>query len=121
MISISPILMAASSCAGAVAGLAPDANSASAQKFPRSMIRKSGHRFSEKITLKQQAKAEIPNNVKSFRFSHRGYSGSGTSTMMPVLSGFRSSDGSRARSGGACSPRQRIRVSAASASVTSCA
>jgi hypothetical protein len=50
--------MAASSCAGAVAGVTPDANSASAQKFPPCMIRKSGNRFSEKIMLKQEAKAK---------------------------------------------------------------
>jgi hypothetical protein len=38
-----------------------------------SMIRKSGHRFSEKIMLKQQAKAKYRINLKSFRFSRRGW------------------------------------------------
>jgi len=33
-----------------------------------SMIRKSGYRFSEKIMLKQQAKAKYRINLKSFRF-----------------------------------------------------
>jgi hypothetical protein len=33
------------------------------------MIPKSGYRFSEKIMLKQQAKAKYPINRKSFRFS----------------------------------------------------
>jgi len=33
------------------------------------MIRKSGYRFSEKIMLKQQAKAKNRINLKSFRFS----------------------------------------------------
>jgi hypothetical protein len=31
-------------------------------------IRKSGYRFSEKITLEQQAQSEIPVQPKSFRF-----------------------------------------------------
>jgi hypothetical protein len=33
------------------------------------MIRKSGYRFSEKIMLKQEAKAKWRFNLKSFRFS----------------------------------------------------
>jgi DNA-binding winged helix-turn-helix (wHTH) protein len=33
------------------------------------MIPKSGYRFSEKIMLKQQAKAKQRTNLKSFRFS----------------------------------------------------
>jgi hypothetical protein len=35
------------------------------------MIRKSGYRFSEKIMLKQQAKAKCRFNLNSFRFSVR--------------------------------------------------
>jgi hypothetical protein len=35
------------------------------------MIPKSGYRFSEKIMLKQQAKAKRRINLKSFRFSRR--------------------------------------------------
>jgi hypothetical protein len=33
------------------------------------MIPKSGHQFSEKVMLKQQAKAKCQFNLKSFRFS----------------------------------------------------
>jgi hypothetical protein len=33
------------------------------------MIRKSGYRFSEKVMLKQEAKAKWRFNLKSFRFS----------------------------------------------------
>jgi hypothetical protein len=36
------------------------------------MIRKSGYRFSEKIMLKQEAKAKWGFDLKSFRFSHGG-------------------------------------------------
>jgi hypothetical protein len=37
------------------------------------MIPKSGHRFSEKIMLKQQAKAKCRINLKSFRFKADNY------------------------------------------------
>jgi hypothetical protein len=37
------------------------------------MIHKGGNRFSEKIVIKQQAKAEMVISLIPFRFSRRGY------------------------------------------------
>src|SRR5437763_14144814 len=50
----------------------PGWNSCGATRLPGpaySMIQKSGYRFSEKVMLKQEAKAKWRFNLKSFRFS----------------------------------------------------
>jgi hypothetical protein len=53
------------------------------------MIAKSGYRFSEKIMLKQQAKAKYRINLKLFRFSGgaRGVTGPGIDAKARIFDG----------------------------------